>query len=99
MISSSEDVIPLSHVHKHLPPAMPRPHVSTLVRWSIRGVGTPPIKLETLKIGGRRLTSVEAIGRFIAALSVREGPAPVTVSARKVAIQAAEAELDAEGVN
>lgn len=49
------------------------PHVSTLFRWALRGIkGT---KLETVVCGGRRYTSLEAIGRFLAKLN-RAPPAP-----------------------
>jgi hypothetical protein len=44
-----------------------RPHVSTLIRWwrdGVRGV-----KLETVVVGGRRFTSIEAVHRFISRLS------------------------------
>jgi hypothetical protein len=52
-----------------------RPHVSTLIRWWQRGVRG--VKLETVVVGGRRYTSVEAINRFIARLSEPGGvPAP-----------------------
>jgi len=96
MISTEEQVIPLTQVRKYLPPTMPKPHPSTCVRWALRGVGDPPIRLETIKFGGRRLTSVEAINRFIAALTVREGP-PQSVTARSTAHASADSELAAEG--
>jgi hypothetical protein len=41
------------------------PHLATLHRWRSRGV--KGVKLETLVIGGRRFTSLEALGRFIEA--------------------------------
>ena len=31
-----------------------RPHVATLLRWALRGVGPDRVKLETWKCGGRR---------------------------------------------
>jgi Protein of unknown function (DUF1580) len=43
------------------------PHVSTLIRWAMRGARG--IKLESIKVGGRRYTSVEAINRFLARLN------------------------------
>lgn len=46
-----------------------RPHASTLVRWASRGVAG--VRLETVKIGGRRYTSAEAIDRFISRTSGR----------------------------
>jgi len=40
-----------------------RPHLSTALRWCQRGVGS--IKLKSWKIGGRRMTTVEAVREFI----------------------------------
>jgi hypothetical protein len=58
--SSKEDLKLLVHAAELVPG---RPHVSTLVRWAMRGVRGR--RLETVVIGGRRFTSVEAIRRFI----------------------------------
>ncbi|MBL8793364.1 MAG: DUF1580 domain-containing protein [Planctomycetia bacterium] len=46
-----------------------QPHVSTLVRWWRLGI--QGVKLETVLVGGRRFTSLEAIDRFI---QRRNGP-------------------------
>ena len=51
----SEQIIPIAKVPKHLPH---RPNLSTVYRWI--GAGS----LETVKIGGRVFTSIEALGRF-----------------------------------
>lgn len=42
-----------------------RPSLPTLWRWILRG--TKGIRLESVRIGGRRYTSVEAIARFMEA--------------------------------
>ena len=60
----AEDVIPLNEVPEEIPG---RVDVSTVWRWAQRGVGG--IKLETVKIGGKKLTSRQALSRFIAATS------------------------------
>jgi hypothetical protein len=44
-----------------------RPSISTLMRWARKGIRG--ITLETVLIGGRRYTSLEAIGRFVRRLS------------------------------
>ncbi len=44
-----------------------RPSISTLMRWASKGIRG--VVLETVLIGGRRYTSVEAIGRFVRRLS------------------------------
>ena len=59
-----EDIIRLSHVPNELPGEIT---ASTVWRWATRGVGG--IRLETVKVGGRKLTSRQAIGRFIDATS------------------------------
>jgi hypothetical protein len=60
----AEDVIPLRDVPNELPR---RIDVSTVWRWAERGVGG--IKLETVKIGGKKMTSRQAVSRFISATS------------------------------
>jgi len=60
----AEDVIRLNEVPDELPG---RVDVSTVWRWAQRGVGG--VKLETVKIGGKKLTSRQALSRFIAATS------------------------------
>ncbi len=52
----TEDVIPLKDVPKELPS---RIDVSTAWRWAMRGVGG--IKLETVKIGGKKMASRQAV--------------------------------------
>ncbi len=51
----TEQVIPIGQVPKRLPH---RPHISTVYRWIAKG------GLETLRLGGRVFTSVEALERF-----------------------------------
>ena len=53
-----------------------RCHLSTLLRWIQRGARGPTgerVYLEGVRLGGRWLTSREAIGRFVAALTPRPG--------------------------
>jgi len=59
---TSEQMIPFQKASSHVPG---RPHISTLHRWRSRGARGA--RLESLLIGGRRYTSVEAIQRFLAA--------------------------------
>lgn len=51
----TEQIVPIGQVPKHLPH---RPNLSTVYRWI--GAGS----LETVKIGGRVFTSIEALERF-----------------------------------
>ncbi len=76
---------------------------ATMARWIQRGIKVKAInafvKLETLVIGGRRLTSREAISRFIAAQNADGSPAPViTPAQRRRQSEAAQAALEAAGI-
>jgi hypothetical protein len=73
------------------------PHVSTLIRWAHHGIRG--VKLETVMVGGRRFTSVEAVHRFLARLNQTGTPetaASSPASERETA--RIEAQLDAEGI-
>lgn len=78
-----------------------RPHPTTLNRWFRHG--TKGVKLETLLCGGRRLSSVPAVKRFLEAVTAASDGSP-TLSAprtnrqREAAIRKAEAELAKAGV-
>jgi len=85
----SEKVIPLGAAAKYTPG---RPHKATIYRWT-NSENNP---LETLKVGGRLYTSVEAIHRFIGRCTNPDSvPQPVTNSARQLAV---EKELAAAGI-
>ena len=59
-----ETLLPLSEAAEHVPGA---PHASTVQRWFLRGIrGT---HLETVLIGGKRYTSIEALDRFYRAIN------------------------------
>ena len=82
-----------------------RPHSSTLMRWWRRGV--KGVKLETVVVGGRRFTSIEAIQRFIEALSAphsTQGSPVRQLSHRQIALAdhrrstQIDEELDAAGI-
>lgn len=50
-----------------------KPHLSTVLRWAARA-NADGIRLETLILGGRRMTSVEAVLRYSAATTeARDG--------------------------
>ncbi|MEL7484628.1 MAG: DUF1580 domain-containing protein, partial [Planctomycetota bacterium] len=63
-----EELITLAAAARKVPGRVPgKPvHTATLARWATRGVGGR--RLETLKIGGRLFTSVEALSRFVSGL-------------------------------
>ncbi|MDB5390750.1 MAG: hypothetical protein JWM11_6396 [Planctomycetaceae bacterium] len=60
------------------------PSRPTRYRWALQGVGDPAVVLESLTIGGRKWTSVQAVQRFYAAQNVDRRPEPsVTPSHRQ----------------
>ncbi len=76
-----------------------RPHPSTLHRWRLRGIAG--VRLETVRCGGKRLCSVEAVRRFLADVTAATDGASTparTSRQRQAAIDRAEAELDAAGI-
>ena len=89
-ISLAENLNRINQVPKHLPG---RPDVSTVYRWLNSG------KLESVMIGGRRWTSLEAIARFVDC-STNGSATPSEVSERrKQEIAKAEAKLEASGIS
>jgi hypothetical protein len=98
-VNATEMLIPLSKVGRQLRSLTPL-HITTVMRWALRGVGTPPVKLATVKVGGRRYTTAEAIEAFVRATSTPTGGmAPETATTtRAAAARRAEEELDADGI-
>ncbi len=58
-VESLEGLVPLDQAANLLPH---RVHISTIFRWQSRGVSG--VKLQTVRIGGRRYVSREALQRF-----------------------------------
>lgn len=69
-----------------------RPHLSTAIRWCTRGARGA--RLESCFLGGRRLTSVEAVYRFIDASTEAEGLQTVPAMTPRQSAAAAEAAAD-----
>jgi hypothetical protein len=94
-----EKLFPLAKAGQHVPGGPV--HVSTLHRWRLRGCRG--VRLETVTVGGRRLTSREAILRFIQATTqAADGsgcPLPSESKARQKAIVAAEKRCREFGVH
>jgi hypothetical protein len=72
-----------------------RPHVSTLYRWAQRGV--KGVRLETVVVGGRRYTSVEALQRFAQRLTADPSP-PVPTKAKGMSPHSAQVERELEAL-
>ncbi len=80
-------------------------HISTLLRWILKGAKASDgsiVRLEAVRLGGRWVTSREALQRFAEALtpSVSDVPtsAPRSPTARRRASEQAESELRQRGV-
>ena len=96
MLSESEKLHPLCKAIERATGR--RVHFATAHRWRTRGVNG--IKLESVRMAGSRLTSVEAVRRFIATSTAAADGVEIptrTESKRNRDIQAAEKELQAAG--
>ena len=102
----SETLIGLCEAARRLPPGRGgRPvSFSCVLRWITHGIPGPDrkrIKLEGVRVGGRWLTSVEALARWADSLTPHNGqpaPMPSTVAQRKKAAERAEKELEKAGL-
>lgn len=93
----SENLIPLNEVPKLLPPRNgKRAHLATVYRWVQHG--HKGVKLETLRLPGSTMTSVEAVQRFLERMTAAREGAPIpmrTTRQREAAMNRARKELDA----
>ena len=65
---ATETLVTLSRAANHYPSVNGRqPHPSTVFRHAL--VGVDGVQLETVRVGGRLVTSVEAVKRFIRSVS------------------------------
>jgi hypothetical protein len=101
----NERVLALNEICELLPrnPKGGKVSFSTIWRWSKNGVigpGGERVKLETVKIGGRLLSSEQAIQRFAENLSPPEALAmrPITLSQRRRNSEKASRELESMGI-
>ena len=91
-----ETPISLSRAAKSAPVPV---HISTIYRWYMRGVRG--IKLETAMAGGRRVTTLEALGRFFEGTTAAADGAPPpsrTAKQRRRAIDQANKTLADAGI-
>lgn len=96
-----EEIITLSQAARDVPPGGVSP--ATFARWLQRGVrisgSAERVKPATILIGGRRLTSVEAMRDFFAAQNATSDVAPaITPRQRRQQSEAARQELAAIGI-
>jgi hypothetical protein len=84
---TTENPIPLAAAAKFVPPGRNgrRTHLSTLLRWILRGARSPSgelVRLEAARLGSRWVTSREALQRFAERLTPRLSDEPVSPSPR-----------------
>jgi Protein of unknown function (DUF1580) len=108
--TTAEKPIPIDEIPaEHIPGRGGKPvHQVTLSLWYRRGIRG--VKLETIMIGGRRATSIEALNRFYQAVSqarsshpshqppAKAAPSPRTERDRSKAVRGAMADLKRRGV-
>jgi hypothetical protein len=97
----NENTLSLSQAAKRLPAGRNGAPVSLacVLRWVLDGARAPDgqkVRLEAVRIGGRWITSIEALARFAEALTPRtaDGPAPTRTPRQ----QRAEKELEQLGI-
>jgi hypothetical protein len=104
---SSESTTSLTQAARLLPPGRRgRPvSLSCILRWVLTGATGPSgerVRLEAVRLGGRWVTSREAIQRFAERLTPRlDGdtrPAPRSPTSRRRASERAAAELERAGI-
>jgi hypothetical protein len=104
---TTERPIPLREAVKVVPPARggKKTHLSTLLRWILRGAKGPSgemVRLEAVRLGGRWMTSRDALQRFAERLTPRlDGHAlstPRSPEKRRRASEKAAAELERMGI-
>lgn len=97
---NNERTLSLAAAARMLPPGRRgRPvTISCILRWILDGVKTPGgvVRLEGLRIGGRWITSVEALERFAAAQTPHFETAPSNSPRSATASQRAATQADRE---
>jgi hypothetical protein len=101
-----ETIIPLQKAARLIPPGRngKATHIGTILRWILNGSKGPSggvIRLEAVRLGGRWVTSREALARFAARLTPALGEAPAaprTPGRRQRASERAEKELEKCGI-
>jgi hypothetical protein len=104
---ANETTVSLAQVAREQPPGRGNAPCSLgcVLRWVLKGVRSPSgelVRLEAIRLGGRWVTSREALQRWAERLTPRldeePAPAPRTAAARGRAAEKAGKELEAMGV-
>ena len=93
-----ETRIYLHDVPNHIPtsPTGRKTHYSTVLRWAMRGVHG--VRLEAVRLGGRWVTSLEAVSRFSAGVTATTAPMPSSPAIDQRRADQVDQELDAAGI-
>jgi hypothetical protein len=103
----TETILPLARAAELVPPARRgrKTHISTLLRWILSGARRPDgevVRLEAVRLGGRWVTSREAMERFAERLTPRldsePTPAPRSPAKQRQGNERAAKELDKVGI-
>ena len=96
--TSIETLIPINQVPVHLEKLTgKRPHIASIYRWIQKGIAG--VQLETLIIGGTRLTSTEALDRFFQESTKAKSKGKSSPKSRTTArLQAAESQAKKLGI-
>jgi hypothetical protein len=103
----AEHLVNLAEAARLIPPARrgKRTHLSTILRWIIEGARTPigdRVQLEGIRLGGRWMTSREALQRFgerlTPKLHTEQTQAPRSPTKRQRASERAAQTLDRIGI-
>jgi hypothetical protein len=102
---ANESLLSLAQAAATLPPGRggKKVHLSTILRWILDGVRRPTgrVQLEAIRVGGRWLTSKEALQRFAERLTPdcsQPVQWPRTPAARRRASDRAAKELEKAGI-
>jgi hypothetical protein len=102
-----ESVLSLEQAADILPPGRggARPTLSCILRWILKGAKSPSgerVRLEGIRVGGRWITSREALQRFAERLTPQldgsQTPTPRSSSRRQQASERAARELEKMGI-
>jgi hypothetical protein len=96
-----EKVLSLAEATKYIPPSRNgrKTHLSTILRWVLRGVNG--VRLEAVRLGGRWVTSKEALQRFAerSTPTLADSQLPRSPKQRDVAVRRAERRLEKAGIS
>lgn len=98
-MNSKENLLPLAAAVETA--TGQRPHPSTLHRWRLHGICG--VKLETVRVGGRRMCTIESVRQFLVGVTAATDGEPMptdsrTPRQRERAIDRAEGELERAGI-